>query len=134
MKNISIFLFVFALCLIDKAYGGQKTTLLFRNGFDHGRWLKVHCKSGDDDMGEKYLPPKSPNDYIFSFNDNAWGTTRFWCTLSKGPDYKIRKTFDAYKQQSSEPHETSYHYLARDDGIYHNTLQNFKLRKVYDWN
>ncbi|KFK23981.1 hypothetical protein AALP_AAs74768U000100 [Arabis alpina] len=49
MKNISIFLFVFALCMIDNVYGGnpfkgEHTTILFRNGLRWGKWLKQDKK------------------------------------------------------------------------------------------
>ncbi|CAA7037791.1 unnamed protein product [Microthlaspi erraticum] len=116
--------------MIDNAYG-LKTTVLIRNGLDHKKWLKVHCKSKDDNLGDKYLGPGK--DYHFNFSDNFWGTTRFGCTLSKGPDYKISKTFDAYVQDGTKPHGGSYNYIAKDDGIYHNTLVKFKLQKLYDW-
>ncbi|ESQ50118.1 hypothetical protein EUTSA_v10002162mg [Eutrema salsugineum] len=139
MKNLTIFLFVFALCMIGNVYGGnpfkgKKTTLLFRNGLAYKKWLKVHCKSKNNDMGAKYLRPGGM-DYQFSFHDNVLGGTLFWCTLSKGPDYKISKRFNAYVQGSGgKPHGGSYNYIAQDDGIYHSNLVEFKLRRLYGWN
>ncbi|KAF8111082.1 hypothetical protein N665_0076s0084 [Sinapis alba] len=137
MKNISIFLFVFTLCMIDNVYGdnllkGQKTTLYFRNGLSYKKWLKVHCKSGNNDMGTHYLKPGGI-DYQFSVYDNVFGGTLIWCTLSKGPDYKVSSTFDAYKQNNGKPHGIAYNYIAKDDGIYHSNLVEFKLHKKFNW-
>ncbi|KAG2300947.1 hypothetical protein Bca4012_008884 [Brassica carinata] len=42
------------------------------------------------------------------------GNTLFWCTLSKGPDYKISSTFDAYVEDNSKHHGGSYEYIASD--------------------
>ncbi|KAF8111083.1 hypothetical protein N665_0076s0085 [Sinapis alba] len=137
MKNISIFLFVFALCMIGNVHGGKlfqgaKTTLVFMNGLGYKKWLKVHCQSGNNDMGVHYLKPGGI--YLFSFHDNLMGNTLFWCVLSKGHDYKISSTFDAYVQDISKPHAGTYNYIASDDGIYHNNRVNFILHKKFDWN
>ncbi|CAH2038218.1 unnamed protein product [Thlaspi arvense] len=134
MKNLSIFIFAFALCMIISDVEGRRTTILIRNGLAYKKWLKVHCASGDDDMGVHYLKPGSPKDYDFSFDDSIMRNTLFWCTLSKGPDYKVSKRFDAYVQNSGKPHGGSYNYVAKDDGIYHSNLVEFKLTKVYSWN
>ena len=136
MKNISVFLFVFALCMIDNVHGklfeGAKATLLFSNYLRYRKWLKVHCKSGNDDMGVHYLKPDGF--YYFTFHDNVMGDTLFWCTLSKGPDYKISSTFDAYVEDNNKHHGGTYSYLARDDGIYHRNQDYVKLHKKFDWN
>ncbi|KAL1188681.1 putative S-protein1 [Cardamine amara subsp. amara] len=137
MKTISIFLVVFAFCMISNAYGiknpfkGKKTTLLFRNGLAHKNWLKVRCKSGDNDVRERYMKPAE--DWGFSFHDDVFGETLFWCTLYKGPTYKVHKKFDAYVQDKRMPHGGSYNYIAKEDGIYHSNFVQFKLRKMYDW-
>ncbi|CAL9214601.1 unnamed protein product [Arabidopsis halleri] len=137
MKNISIFLVVFALCMIGNAYGisnpfkGKKTSLLFANSLSHNKWLKVRCKSGDNDVREKYMKPGEH--WGFSFHDDVMGETLFWCTMYKGADYKIKKTFDAYVQDKRMPHGGSYNYVALEDGIYHSTLIH-RMRKMYDWN
>ncbi|XP_010476114.1 PREDICTED: uncharacterized protein LOC104755432 [Camelina sativa] len=140
MKNISIFLVVLAFCMIvnmehvnsANPFKGKKTTLTFRNSLSHNKWLKVRCKSGDGDVREKYMPPNG-QDYSFSFNDRVFGHTLFWCTLSKGADYKVHKKFDAYIQDSRMPHGTFYNYVAQDDGIYHSTLLT-RIHKMYNWN
>ncbi|CAN8312012.1 unnamed protein product [Cochlearia groenlandica] len=140
MKNISIFLYVFALCMIinnvyvsANAFKGKKTSLLFRNSLGHKNWLKVNCRSGNDNMGDHYLRPGGV-DYGFDFHDNVVGNTLFWCTLSKGPDYKVSKKFDAYVQDTTKPHGGSYNYVAKDDGIYHSNFVDPSLKKVHNWN
>ncbi|CAH8372272.1 unnamed protein product [Eruca vesicaria subsp. sativa] len=117
--------------MIGNVYGsrflqGTKTTLYFRNGLTHNKSLMVHCKSGNNKP--QYLKPGGI-DYQFSFLDNL-----MQCTMKKGPDYKISKTFDAYKQEIGKRHGGSYNYLAKDDGIYHSNLAEPKLTKKFDWN
>ena len=135
MKSTSFFLFVLTLCMIGNVganiFQRANTTLLFVNRLRYRKWLKVHCKSGNNNMGFHYLKPEGF--YYFSFHDNFMGNTLFWCTLSKGPDYKVSSRFDAYKQNKDKPHGKSYNYLAKDDGIYHSNLVEFKLHKKFDW-
>jgi hypothetical protein len=47
--------------------------------------LAVHCKSRDDDLGQQYLPAGGTPGYYFSFKDNFWSSTLFWCRFSYGP-------------------------------------------------
>ncbi|VVA91021.1 unnamed protein product [Arabis nemorensis] len=123
--------------MIDNVYGnpfkGERTTILIRNSLSYNKWLKAHCKSGNNDMGVRYLKPQQ--DYDFGFRDNVLGNTLFWCSVSKGPDYrKSTIKFEAYKQDKGEPHGGSYNYLVKEDGIYHSNFVDFKLKKVYSWN
>ncbi|KAL0884799.1 hypothetical protein Bca101_008780 [Brassica carinata] len=117
-------------CTLSK---GPDYKVSSRNGLSYKKWLKVHCKSGNDDMGTHYLKPGGI-DYQFSVYDNVFGGTLIWCTLSKGPDYKVSSRFDAYKQNNDNPNGISYNYVAKDDGIYHSNLVEFKLHKKFDWN
>ncbi|KAL9664925.1 hypothetical protein QQ045_020334 [Rhodiola kirilowii] len=41
--------------------------------------LRIHCKSKDDDLGSRVLPPGGAFD--FSFKETIIGWTRFWCDV-----------------------------------------------------
>ncbi|GAB6025186.1 hypothetical protein CHUAL_010609 [Chamberlinius hualienensis] len=44
-----------------------------------GSNLDVQCKSGDYDLGRRTL--KDQERYVFSFKENFWGTTHYWCDV-----------------------------------------------------
>ncbi|EEF45213.1 conserved hypothetical protein [Ricinus communis] len=41
--------------------------------------LYLYCKSGDDDLGFHEL--KINDQYHFTFRENLWGTTLYWCNF-----------------------------------------------------
>lgn len=47
----------------------------------------VHCKSGDNDLGNIYI--EQFGDYYFHFGQNIFGTTFFYCTFRWGEFTKI---------------------------------------------
>lgn len=49
--------------------------------------LVVHCKSGDNDLGNVYL--EQHGDYYFHFGQNILGTTFFYCQFSWGGFSKV---------------------------------------------
>lgn len=53
--------------------------------------LSVHCKSKDDDLGDKILTPNQ--EFSWKFKINIWGTTLFYCDAQWGTR---RKHFDAF--------------------------------------
>ncbi|KAJ9182383.1 hypothetical protein P3X46_006384 [Hevea brasiliensis] len=58
----------------------KKKTVNITNDLGADMDLKVHCKSKDDDLGQKLLTYKGY--FSFRFRPNAWGTTRFYCLMS----------------------------------------------------
>ncbi|KAF3457471.1 hypothetical protein FNV43_RR02129 [Rhamnella rubrinervis] len=66
-----------------------KVHVLIRN--DVGSTLKLHCKSADDDLGVKVVPPSQTWD--FRFRSSFWGNTRFYCSV-EWPG--AAHNFDAY--------------------------------------
>ncbi|CAI0445942.1 unnamed protein product [Linum tenue] len=75
---------------IDPGYG--KTYVVVWNELEGGQELKLHCKSGDDDLGLRVLKPD--NGFKWTFRPNFWHTTQFYCTMQWG-DGKIHR-FDIY--------------------------------------
>ncbi|GAY68055.1 hypothetical protein CUMW_261180 [Citrus unshiu] len=58
---------------------------------NYGVDLAVHCKSGDDDLGEQVIPHQG--NYGFHFQPNFWGTTLFYCKFAWQNTWKW---FDTY--------------------------------------
>lgn len=54
--------------------------------------LTLHCKSGDDDLGEQVIPYNKA--WYFAFSTNIWGTTLFYCSFKW--ENEETKWFDIY--------------------------------------
>ncbi|GLT31746.1 hypothetical protein SLA2020_064570 [Shorea laevis] len=70
---------------------GPRTLQIFNNVQPADK-LTVHCKSGDEDVGE--VEVKYGEAYEFKFNPNVWGTTLYFCRITWR--YKTL-SFDAYR-------------------------------------
>ncbi|CAH2045300.1 unnamed protein product [Thlaspi arvense] len=132
MKNLSLFLIVFGLCLIGKVYSDLSNPIIIKNDLErkHKYLLFVHCKSGNKDQGRQFIT--AGKDYRFNIKDNFWGTTLFWCTFGYGPQWKYIKKFDIYKYDSKVPRGGVYTWIARNDGIYFQKNQ-LPERLVHTW-
>ncbi|CAN0875616.1 S-protein homolog 4 [Linum grandiflorum] len=90
-----------------------KVTVVIVNDVGKGRKLKLHCKSGDNDLGLQILSPH--DSFKFKFRPSMIGTTRFYCAFSwdKGSD---AKWFDVYHQQRDAPGNTFLEWSISPDG------------------
>lgn len=81
---LTVLLLLLLLRRVDsKDFWGRKTmSVHIRNDLPGD--LSVHCKSGDDDLKQQFLPVGG-KPYIFLFKCNVWGTTSFWCRFEYGP-------------------------------------------------
>ncbi|KDO59842.1 hypothetical protein CISIN_1g039691mg, partial [Citrus sinensis] len=62
-----------------------------KSNYDAGVDLAVHCKSGDDDLGEQVIPHQG--NYGFHFRPNFWGTTLFYCKFAWQNTWKWFHTY-----------------------------------------
>lgn len=98
----------------------QKWDIHIVNGLTNGQNLLVHCKSKDDDLGEKNLSVGT--EFNWSFTVNIWNTTLFWCYLRK-PNAESM-SFEAFwvEKQSIwlfyRCYKNNCIWTAKDDGIY----------------
>uniref|UniRef100_A0A5B7BUF0 S-protein homolog n=1 Tax=Davidia involucrata TaxID=16924 RepID=A0A5B7BUF0_DAVIN len=58
-----------------------------------GSNVTIHCKSKDDDLGIHVL--QTNQSFEWSFKNNIWGTTRFYCYLNCNLG---NTSFDVYRQ------------------------------------
>ena len=96
--------------------------------------LNVHCKSKDDDLGEHVL--RVGDNYNWSFKENFWITTLFWCRFSSkygqvSGDVFWTAKWDWFNEQCAHHNCT---WTCRDQGIYmyFESLKAFRL--MYNWN
>ncbi|KAL9300589.1 putative plant self-incompatibility S1 [Arabidopsis thaliana] len=118
MKNFSIFLFVFSLCMFDHvSSSGFKIT----NELKSNKLLRIGCYSKDDIFGPKTIPIGQHVEINFTIN--FWHTTRFM----------------SYKVSGFMVEEGIWDWRAREDGIYldkengKHIGKSINLHKMYDW-
>ncbi|XP_038896414.1 S-protein homolog 1-like [Benincasa hispida] len=105
------------------------------NGLSNGK-LFVHCKSRDTDIGEQYINHGA--EIQWSFKENVWGTTLFWCFV-KNPNGSFA-SFEVFW------HEAQHYWLhyrctlqgtcfwtAKDDGIYLRNIPDGIEEKIHEW-
>ncbi|EOX94032.1 S-protein, putative [Theobroma cacao] len=87
------------------------------NGLSNNRTLFLHCKSKDDDLGIQNLSPGTS--FTWSFRQNLFGRTLFWCYMSK--DGNAHAAFKVFWQDALLFHKCLWKnciWTAKDDGIY----------------
>ncbi|OVA05763.1 Plant self-incompatibility S1 [Macleaya cordata] len=95
------------------AFYFSKKTIHLQNDLEGGESLWVHCKSKDDDLGEHVL--RTGQAVQWSFRPNIWGTTLFYCYVSRGRGVV---GFDIYGGHASSYAQCGA-WSARWDGIYY---------------
>ncbi|PIN06705.1 hypothetical protein CDL12_20736 [Handroanthus impetiginosus] len=81
----------------------------------------VRCQSKDDDLGYHNLAPNQ--DYNWSFCDNTWATTLFFCHLDV--------VFDAFKARWYEGQLHEVFWVAKSDGQRHEVFWVAKSDGIY---
>lgn len=90
-----------------------------------GTQLSVHCHSGDDDLGQHYL---HSGQYVeWSFEDNFWGTTLYWCDFAWN---NVQKSFRVYSTKKDDYRGYKPYLSIRPDGAYFYDGFKFWLKKI----
>ena len=93
--------------------------------------LKVHCASGDDDLGDHVLYPNQ--DYQWSFCADFLPTTLYFCHFWWG---KKNQAFEVFHEKLTKliTHESVW--IPKSDGIYFSNHTRYinQAQKKYDWN
>ncbi|OVA07077.1 Plant self-incompatibility S1 [Macleaya cordata] len=142
--STSLFMFVLALSSnwCPSAYStfsvndwGERITVWVTNDLGPNTPLTFHCKSKDDDLGERTLAYKQS--WNWSFTINFWWTTLFWCNMwwhdSNGQ--LVYASHDAYKAKRDyrEHCRMDCFWSIRKDGWYYgDDAQSEKLMFTWD--
>ncbi|VVA26241.1 PREDICTED: self-incompatibility [Prunus dulcis] len=97
--------------------------------------VTIHCKSGDDDLGDHLVALGET--YEFSFKNNIWDSTLFFCNfdwVSGSLGKSVSGTFDIYKARRDQ--ERCLHdcnWLILETGLYSYTLRTKIWENLYSW-
>ena len=144
MKSLSIFCLIvlvtlssnnvmklcFAESKLQLPFSRWKVTIL--NGMTAST-LIVHCKSANNDLGEHVL--RTGDNYNWSFKENFWTSTLFWCHFSSNYGQVNGNVFWPVKGYwfNDQCDDNNCIWAGREEGIYlyFGSLNIFKL--MYRW-
>lgn len=114
IQHKTFFFFLFLAFNFTQKINGAKVHIHIVNGLPaNSPTLTIHCASGDDDLGYHDLPIYG--DFNFSFRENIWGRTLYFCHFWCGSkDKSFVVFFDSDGSTPSGP----FYYLVKDDGFY----------------
>ncbi|CAL1396770.1 unnamed protein product [Linum trigynum] len=110
--------------------GLLKTRVEVRNGLEGGQELRVHCKSGDDDLHLRVLKPH--NFFSWSFHPNLWGSTQFYCAMDWG-EGRVH-WFDIYIWKRDYPRCGNCLWIVKQSGPCFYDMGNRDYDFCYPWN
>ncbi|CAN8244607.1 unnamed protein product [Cochlearia groenlandica] len=133
MNHLSCFVLVITLIMCIELSNGKsllKDSVHFKNSLRPNNYLKIHCKSDEDDLGVHFL--SNGQTYDFSFYESIL-KTKVNCVLWKGPGFILRSAFRAYKGGGLIVHYGKKNFWdVREDGIYFTHGQDLP-KLEYKW-
>ncbi|XP_050203337.1 S-protein homolog 29-like [Mercurialis annua] len=77
-EYVVLLMFVLLVSSSDSLFGPDRVTVrIYTGAKSKVHLLNLHCRSGDNDFGNKALKPKEF--FEFSFKPNVFGRTAFYC-------------------------------------------------------
>lgn len=101
------------------------------NNMHHGHYLKVYCKSGDNNLG--YHVRRPGGFYNWSFSDHIMGTSLFWCHFYRGHNFKDHVVFEVYNGKSYSHRDNWVRWSARENGLYQSVNGEEPFHFRYSW-
>ncbi|KAB2058047.1 hypothetical protein ES319_A11G208700v1 [Gossypium barbadense] len=102
------------------------------NDFSNGNKLTIHCKSRDDDLGWHVL--QVSEEWSWTFRENIYGTTLFWCNLIGENHSASVQVFYMYDTEFLKMcNYKECFWSVRDDGIYLKNDWTASWSLWYDW-
>lgn len=95
--------------------------------------LLAHCKSKEDDLGEHMINIKGQ--YYWTFKENFWQTTLFWCSFSSLNGHASFEVFWPEKQEWLE-YRCNYEnckWVATNDGFFLANIPDRKFEFLHPW-
>ena len=100
-----------------------------------GDAISVHCRSGNDDLGQQTV--FNHQKYGFGFKPNFEGTTEYWCNFNWGPKWQ---SFTVWKDIGPFPGENHRHracnqcvYLVRADSFWRSEGEAGPFYQIAVW-
>ncbi|ESQ48237.1 hypothetical protein EUTSA_v10022192mg [Eutrema salsugineum] len=79
--------------IAPSGFDNPKTTVVIDNDLGGSLPLRYHCKSKDDDLGDRTMAPGGS--WFFRFRPSVFGNTKFSCSFAWGNELHY---FDIYRQ------------------------------------
>ncbi|KAF6152772.1 hypothetical protein GIB67_004601 [Kingdonia uniflora] len=98
--------------------------------------MNIHCKSGNDDLGQHIVP--SDQNYTWSFYPNIWDSTLYfyWIQWVRSDGKQVSGDFDIYRESREvlKCRDRCVWY-AKNDGIYfrYNWKVPDHMQLMYQW-
>ena len=115
-SSVSVFAYILITVLLSRTCFADLHVDIFNRLPGNGPPLGVHCKSGDDDLGHQSLGLDQM--YTWSFLENFWGSTLFWCNFWWEGKYAGFHVFDENMIRDVIHGLTNFVYEVRPDGFY----------------
>ncbi|KAK6914270.1 Plant self-incompatibility S1 [Dillenia turbinata] len=105
----------------------KKASVSIINQMGSGIVLTVHCKSGDDDLGDHLL--QQNEEYGFRFRPSFWGNTLYFCSFKWWDQFKY---FDVYIYKRHDCRICKY--VALQEGLCRFRESSGQYDTCYPWN
>ena len=93
-----------------------------------GPQLRFHCQSFDNDLGVHY--PKLNQDFNFTFRENIFKSTLFFCSFTRGVQ---NQSFDVFNPAISQKCRRCYWRVKADGFYFSDTGASDQYQKQYFW-
>ncbi|CAN8267794.1 unnamed protein product [Cochlearia groenlandica] len=111
----------------------QKTTVVINNDLGDGLSLRYHCKSGNDNLGNRSLG--QGESWSFRFKPDIFGRTLFFCSFSWGNESHY---FNIYKQKRDKQYNefgcTNCEWMIRKTGPCKRNRNSNLFDVCFPWN
>ncbi|PIA31845.1 hypothetical protein AQUCO_04800027v1 [Aquilegia coerulea] len=111
-----------------------KTYVYIINNLGPNIKFNYHCKSADDDLGERSL--NFNEEWHWKFQTNWFDTTLFWCNMwwTDTNGRQVSGSTDIYKAKRDKTKcYRRCRYYVKADGIYRYNSVMYRLDLLYTW-
>lgn len=108
--NIVLLIWLITVPLAQSPFG-EKTTVRVTNMLGWKLDLILHCKSGDDDLGQKLLYPGQ--NFEWRFRSSYFGSTLFFCSFQWFGEQGL-KHFDIYVEERDADYSLCIWHIKKD--------------------
>ncbi|XAR48894.1 hypothetical protein NMG60_11031874, partial [Bertholletia excelsa] len=95
--------------------------------------LKIHCRSKDNDLGERAL--NKDQEFSWKFKTNIFGTTLYWCNFTWGAKFTSFDVFNKTVKPGCQDNigiKMHCYWEVRSDGFYF-SRNNKDYQKACGW-
>lgn len=129
-SSIRLLAYIFIILLLSGPCFADLHVAIFNSLPSNTAPLGLHCKSGDNDLGQQTLGLSEM--YTWSFLENLWGTTLFWCNFWWDGKHAGFHVFDDTLITDVGDGLAHFVYEARPDGFYFYTPDPLD-HHIYRW-